>query len=122
MPKSNKIQYTFPNGEVIDLFYIGALALSLGRSVPTIRKWEIAGIIPATCFKDSMGCRLYSQEQIDIITDVATEETIAQGKPISRTNFTSKCEKRLSELMQKYKQKNEVNSNAVEHSEETTVG
>ena len=122
MSARKRAKATLPNGRVVELYSIGELAFRVGRAAEVVRKWEIAGIIPATCFKDSMGCRLYSQEQIDIITDVATEETIAQGKPISRTNFTSKCEKRLSELMQKYKQKNEVNSNAVEHSEETAVG
>jgi DNA-binding transcriptional MerR regulator len=90
------------NGTETELFYIGYLAFCLGRSVQTIRKWEISGVIPS-CFKDRGGRRLYSQEQIDIIVSIAEECKIKQGLSIANTNFSQKVHKALKELNQKYK-------------------
>lgn len=61
MPAVKK-DFVLPNGQKIELFYIGTLASALGRSTNAIRKWEIAGVIPDPCFKDERGRRLYSQE------------------------------------------------------------
>ena len=54
MPAVKKV-CKLPNGDDIELFYIGSLASALGRSTNAIRKWEIAGVIPDPCFKDDRG-------------------------------------------------------------------
>ena len=56
-----KQTFKLPKGEIIELFYIGTLANALGRTTNTIRKWEIAGVIPDPCFQDPNGRILYSQ-------------------------------------------------------------
>ena len=66
-----KQTFRLPSGETIELFYIGTLASALGRTTNTVRKWEIAGVIPDPCFQDPYGRRLYSQEQIDVIVKCA---------------------------------------------------
>lgn len=98
-----KQTFKLPNGENIELFYIGALANALGRSTNTIRKWEIGGIIPDPCFKDSLGRRLYSQEQIDTIVRCAEKSKIRQGASIAKTSFTQRCYRELEQLKKKYK-------------------
>lgn len=101
MPAVKK-EVTLPNGEKIELFYIGALASALGRSTNAIRKWEIAGVIPDPCFKDSQGRRLYSQEQIDAIVRCAEKAKIKQGLSIANTSFSTWVHKELAILREKY--------------------
>ena len=101
MPAVKK-EFKLPNGEVIELFYIGALASALGRSTNAIRKWEIAGVIPDPCFKDELGRRLYSQEQIDAIVKCAEKAKIKQGLSIANTSFSTWVHKELAILRDKY--------------------
>ena len=101
MPAVKK-DFKLPNGEVIELFYIGALASALGRSTNAIRKWEIAGVIPDPCFKDDKGRRLYSQEQIDAIVRCAERAKIKQGLSIANTSFSTWVHKELAILRDKY--------------------
>lgn len=98
-----KQNFKLPNGQVIELFYIGTLANSLGRTTNTIRKWEIAGVIPDPCFQDANGRRLYSQEQIDAIVRCAEKAKIKQGLSIANTSFSQWCHKELDALKEKYK-------------------
>lgn len=98
-----KLTVRLPNGENLDLFYIGKLATALGRTPNTIRRWEIAGILPDPCFRDPKGARLYSQEQIDVIVQAAEKCKIRQGSTLSRTSFSARCYKGLAELKEKYK-------------------
>ena len=102
MPAVKK-EFKLPNGEVLELFYIGALASALGRSTNAIRKWEIAGVIPDPCFQDANGRRLYSQEQIDAIVRCAEKAKIKQGLSIANTSFSQWCHKELDALKEKYK-------------------
>jgi hypothetical protein len=95
-------KFTLPCGEEIELFYIGKLAQALGRTTNIIRKWEIGGIIPDPCFRDSLGKRLYSQEQIDAIVRCAERAGIKQGKAISNTSFSTWVHKDLAILKEKY--------------------
>ena len=95
--------FKLPNGSTIELFYIGTLANALGRTTSTIRKWEIAGVIPDPCFKDTLGRRLYSQEQIDAIVRCAERAKIKQGSSIANTSFSHWCHKELDALKEKYK-------------------
>lgn len=46
--------YTLKNGEKIKLYPINVLANELGRTSQTIRKWEVAGILPKPIFKIKM--------------------------------------------------------------------
>lgn len=101
MPAIKK-EYKLPNGEIIELFYIGALASALGRSTNAIRKWEIAGVIPDPCFRDEQGRRLYSQEQIDVIVQCAEKAQIKQGLSIANTSFSTWVHKELAILREKY--------------------
>ena len=84
------------------MFSIGVLAFRMGRCTTVIRRWEIQGVIPPTCFFDSQGCRMYSLEQINLLVDTATECKLVQGKPISRTTFPKKVFERWKPLMDKY--------------------
>ena len=98
-----KQNFKLPNGQVIELFYIGTLANALGGTTNTIRKWEIAGVIPDPCFQDANGRRLYSQEQIDAIVRCAEKAKIKQGLSIANTSFSQWCHKELDALKEKYK-------------------
>ena len=101
MPAVKK-DFVLPNGQKIELFYIGTLASALGRSTNAIRKWEIAGVIPDPCFKDERGRRLYSQEQIDAIVRCAEKAKIKQGLSIANTSFSAWVHKELAVLRDKY--------------------
>lgn len=104
MPPVKK-KYRLPNGEEVDLFYIGSLASALGRSPNAIRKWEISGVIPDSCFRDSFGRRMYSQEQIDAIVQCAERAKIKQGLSIANTSFSTWVHKELAILREKYSKK-----------------
>lgn len=90
------------NGEVVNLYYINTLAEELGRTSQTVRKWEIGGIIPKAIFKDKNGRRMYSEEQIKTIVEIAEQCNIRQGSGVANTSFPEKVYKALSELNKKY--------------------
>ena len=90
------------NGEKEELFYIGELANSLGRTTQTVRKWEIGGIIPKTIFKDKSSRRMYTQGQIDIIVQIAEDCSIMQGQSIGNTLFSARVHKALAEYNKRY--------------------
>lgn len=98
-----KQKMKLPNGQVVDLFYIGSLASALGRDSNTVRRWEIGGIIPDSCFRDKFGKRLYTQEQIDVIVKCAERAKIKQGASIANTSFSLWCHRELDKLKKKYK-------------------
>ena len=100
-------EYTLPNGEKHMMFYVGTLASSLGRVPATIRKWEISGVIPDPCFKDSDGRRMYTQEQIDAIVRCAERAQIKQGLSIADTSFSTWVKRELAVLKDKYMGKGE---------------
>lgn len=102
MPMYSK-KMKLPNGKVVELFYISTLAMNLGRTPATVRKWEISGVIPPALFKDSSGNRMYTREQIDCIVKCAEDAKITGGKSLHNTSFSSKCYKRLEELNKQYK-------------------
>lgn len=94
--------FKLKNGVVVTLYPISTLAEELGRTSQTIRKWEVAGVLPRPIFKDKNGRRMYSQEQIDTIVRVAEECNIRQGYSVSNTSFPSKVHQALEELNKKY--------------------
>lgn len=93
---------TLPNGRVVELYSIGELAFRVGRAAEVVRKWEIAGIIPATCFHDQNGCRMYTLEMINLIVDTATECRLFRGRQISKTGFPEKLAERWQPLIDDY--------------------
>lgn len=93
---------TLPDGRVVELYSIGELAFRVGRSTETVRKWEIAGVIPATCFRDKEGCRMYTLEMINLIVDTATECQVARGRRITSHNFPEKLAKKWEPLLLDY--------------------
>lgn len=82
------------------LYNINVVAIQLGRTSQTIRKWEIAGIIPKTPFT-SNGKRLYCKEQIEILVKCAEKAQICTGRKISATSFTTNVERQWSMLFKK---------------------
>jgi hypothetical protein len=100
-----KTTFILPNKKEIELYYIGSLASALGRTPNSIRKWEIGGIIPDTCFRDNEGRRLYSQEQINAIVTCAEKANIKQGQSIANTSFSVWVHKEMKDLKEKYMKK-----------------
>lgn len=98
MPVKKYVTSTI-KGEEVKLYFIASLAEALGRTTQTVRKWEISGMIPP-CFKDSNGRRLYTEEQINLIVQIAEETKLGQGK--STSAFSNKVHKALKELNKKY--------------------
>lgn len=102
MSARKRAKATLPNGKVVELYSIGELAFRVGRAAEVVRKWEIAGIIPPTCFHDKNGCRMYTLEQINLIVDTATECRLFRGRQISKTGFPEKIAKRWKPLIDSY--------------------
>lgn len=96
-------KFTLPNGETIELFYIGTLAHALGRTSACIRKWEIGGILPDPMFRDTKGRRLYSEEQIDAIVSCAERANVRQGHGISNSSFPKWVRIEWEKIKEKYK-------------------
>lgn len=92
------------DGSTLKLYYIGALSKATGKSVNTIRLWELNGVIPETCFRDSSGARLYSLEQIKIITEAVKKYRPRRGTLIASTLFSNVLRKQLLELYEDYKE------------------
>lgn len=95
------IPYTTPTGVKTCLYNIGTVALALGRTSQTIRRWEVAGIIPLTPFKIG-GKRLYSDEHIDALVEFAEKHHIRTGTRIGDTAFSSNVYKRYEEIYYKF--------------------
>ena len=102
MGARKRAKVTLPNGSSVELYSIGELAFRVGRTTEIVRKWEIAGIIPPTCFHDRNGCRMYTLEQINLIVDTATECRLFRGRQISKTGFPKKLAERWQPLIDKY--------------------
>jgi len=78
------------NGENIELFKIGELASSVGKSVETIRKWELTGLIPKAGFRDKSSRRLYLKEEIDSLVKIVIEEKPYRGRSMASTKMKSR--------------------------------
>lgn len=65
-------QIKLVRGQEMELFTVGALAMALGKSVDTIRKWERKGYIPGAPYRlktEGGGRRLYSRALIESAID-----------------------------------------------------
>lgn len=92
------VQTVVINGKEVKLYYIERLASELGRTPQTIRKWEVSGILPKPIFRDKLGRRLYSQEQIDTIVECAEKSYVRQGYSVANTNFSVRVFEALDKL------------------------
>lgn len=90
------------NGEQHKLYYIGTLAKRINRTVDTVRNWEHDGIIPKSGFKDKVGRRLYTREQIEAIHHWVKRDRVERGRCMSYTNFSVHCHRHFEELHNKY--------------------
>ena len=95
------VRFTY-KGQELELFYVGAVCDALGRSSQTVRKWELAGIIPKTPFRDNTNKRLYLQDHIDALYECAERCGIGQGKSIGNTRFKEQVYRRFNEINRKY--------------------
>lgn len=98
--------YDIPNVGKIRLFPISKLSQALTdagipRDVQTVRKWEVRGVIPRALFRSGHK-RLYSQEQIDTIVQVAVECKLRQGASIADTDFINAVWDAMEKLNAKY--------------------
>lgn len=92
------VQTVVIKGEEVNLFYIERLASELGRTPQTIRKWEVSGILPKPIFRDKLGRRLYSLDQINAIVECAEKSNVRQGYSVANTNFSVRVHTALNEL------------------------
>lgn len=81
-PWGRRVEYTSPTGVQTVLYNIGAVAEAIGRTSQTVRKWEVAGTIPPTPFKQGRK-RLYSKEHIDALVECVEKYHITMGTQIS---------------------------------------
>lgn len=100
MPEPKTVKLS--DGTTVELFYIGELASALGRSPQTVRRWEIAKVIPPTIFKDRQNRRLYTREQIDTLVSIAEKCEIQAGKAFYRTTFVKEATEAFRVLHMKY--------------------
>lgn len=71
---------TMPNGQDMEMFTIGALALALGRPIITIRDWTKKGYLPSAPYRlpakpdkngdTHQGRRLYSRRMIESAIEI----------------------------------------------------
>lgn len=80
------------DGAEVEFFYVGAVAIALGRRPNTIRRWLNDGTLPkaryrtnATAIKGSR--RLWTRAQVEGMRRIAREEGLFDGAVVSRTEF-----------------------------------
>lgn len=78
-------------GKEVQMYTIGELADALGRESQTVRKWEIAGVIPKTLFRDKAKRRLYPQDIVEGLKAIGVSEEITQGVSFQNTQFKEKA-------------------------------
>jgi hypothetical protein len=86
------------NGVELELHPIGALAMALGRSPRTLRRWEHDGVIPPCCYWrrfDDVNARrrLYTRATIEGLVRIAAMEGVLGGKvaDFALTHFSARA-------------------------------
>lgn len=118
-PWGRAIPYTSPTGVETTLYNISTAADAIGRTAQTLRKWEIAGILPPTPFTVN-NRRMYSTEHINAIVECAEKAKLKNGKAIKDTSFSKRLYKRFAELNKLFfgieeKEEKEDNANIKKH-------
>jgi len=93
------------NGQLIELYYVGALAAALGRCSASIRRLERDGVLPPAPFRVARGPagtqrRCYTRQHIERIVAIADAEGVL-GRKIAdyrRTTFTAGVQEAYREL------------------------
>ena len=81
-----KPRYLLFNGQTVEFFTRGALALALNRTVTTIRAMERKGVLCHPLVKDARGHWLYTRDQIEDLVTLAEQEKVID--PRYRNTFT----------------------------------
>ena len=79
------------NGENrVEIMYpIGELARRLDRATQTIRKWEERDVIPKAMYKDSVGRRLYTEDQMQLVVTLA-DELLTNATSFAQSPFSER--------------------------------
>ena len=101
MPKK-QTSIVLPTGEVLELFYIKVFADSIGRSTQTVKRWHEERLLPETFFHDKKGCRLYSQEMIDVVKRAIGVMQVTRGRRMDLSPFSPIVYKEWEKLKLKY--------------------
>lgn len=87
---------TLPNGNVVELYSAGTLALALGRPLVTIRLWERKGYIPKAPYRlrsivvngeKKPGWRMYSKTMIEGIIELFKEKGLEEAPRIDWNKY-----------------------------------
>lgn len=81
------------DGRDVEFFYVGAVAVALGRRPNTIRRWLNDGTLPKERFRTNASAvkgsrRLWTRAQIEGMRRIAKEEGLFDGAVVTRTDFT----------------------------------
>ena len=98
-----KTESTIVGGVRMELYPIGKLAERIGRSPLTVRRWHRDGIIPKAMFKNGRGWRMYTSEEIGVLSLLFEECGMRQGLPIEETSFSKRAVEEMEKLKNKYK-------------------
>ncbi len=101
MPKL-KTSVKLPIGEVIDLYYIKTFADRVGRDVQTIKRWHREHLIPDTFFHDKNGCKLYSDDMINVVKKAVALSQCKRGRRMDLSPFSPIVYKEWDKLKLKY--------------------
>lgn len=71
----------------VRVFSIGHLAMALGRSTATIRRWQRRGIIPPPICSMPTQERYYLQEEVEVYRRVSRAHDLRTGASIESSGF-----------------------------------
>jgi len=104
MSRRKPLRMRNARNEVVLAFYIGELAARLQKSASTLRRWQRLGLLPPTPLlhdvKGGSPRRLYTQQMIDGIAEIAEEEGLIGRRParMADTAFRARCHDLFWEL------------------------
>ena len=64
----------------VKMFGIGSLAARMDRKTKTLQFWERDGVLPEAMFRDSANRRMYTEDQLEALTD-AYNEAVRESNP-----------------------------------------
>jgi len=98
-------KYYWLNGEIVELYFVGALAAALGRCSASVRRLERDGVLPPAPFQIARGLdgtkrRCYARQHIERIVAIADDEGVLGRKVADyrRTAFTARVQEAYREL------------------------
>lgn len=95
--EKNAFKKTLPNGNTVDMYTLGSLALALGRSVKTLRFWIDEGKLPTSPYrlpnkigsngKEYAGRRLYSKDMVDATVELFQKYRLMGKDRVEWSNY-----------------------------------